>query len=206
MFWTLYRYVRYSILINWVSLGRCIVIINWWHFSHSCIYITFYYIVGLYLCICLSSTCRPMSIFFILLTYLILRKVAVWQPILKPHLIWFDLIIIIIFVHWRLSYATNIKTYTNLRGTDRGTGPILILAAPRRYAWRRGLRPTTSSTTEGCAPNLNLIRIRQSPVWNTHAGKSPPKRRPHATADPHQRHESADIPAFPGCALIGPWR
>jgi len=76
-------------------------------------------------------------------------------------------------------------------------------------------RATSSCLTAGCASNdvaglwggilnLNLKRVSQSPIWNTHASKSPPKRPPHATANSFQQHRPADIPAFPGCALIGP--
>jgi len=58
--------------------------------------------------------------------------------------------------------------------------------------------------SEDAVPSLNLKRISQSPVWNTHTGNSPLKWPPHATADPRQRHGPAAIPAFPGCTLIGP--
>jgi len=53
--------------------------------------------------------------------------------------------------------------------------------------------------SEGGAANPEWIS--QSPICNTHAGKLPLKRPPHATADPRQW--PADIPAFPGCSLIG---
>jgi len=67
------------------------------------------------------------------------------------------------------------------------TGPILIPALPRSPC-----RTTRHASDDVAGPesglrNSNLKRINQSSVRHTHAGKSSPKRLPHATADPRQR-------------------